>query len=172
MTSGNSVHDHDNELWRVISHPDRPGMYLGIGLTRSGARITITSDNRELLAQRLIEMQMPDEGGAVFLAAWKRGVRLAGPELFHCDAPSIDEATHKEQLRPRWDKVEVYIRGGCSRWERIFLIEMCSFYNDDWMREQKRLLRLPRLSFGTAAIGLDQDRRQVLADLLANYRGW
>lgn len=155
--------------WRVIEHPKRQGMYVGFARTPAGRDYTVESENREHLERTLLEMQIPDDGLDRFLAAWKRGVRLAGPDLFHGDP---DSATDKEQLRPRWNLIEAELRSGISHGERLFLMEMCSFYNNDWMQKHKSAMRMPRGSLGKCAIKLDLERLQVLADLLVSYRGW
>jgi hypothetical protein len=65
---------------------------------------------------------------ARFLAAWKRGVRLAGERCFDITAASVDRATDKDQLRPSWDYVEVHLLDR-SRGEAAFLAALCSFFN-------------------------------------------
>ncbi|RCX32103.1 hypothetical protein [Thioalbus denitrificans] len=126
---------------------------------------------------RTLQQMNPDSSADRFLDAWKRGVKLAGQYLFTCargydPAPSVDAATSKWQLIPNMQAVEGYARMPVSDGERMFLLEMVSFYNDDDAAELKRKLRLRRSTVGTLAIRLDQDRRNVLADLLANYGGW
>lgn len=162
------------DLWKVKEHPARPGMFVGLAQVRGGRLVEISGGNRDLIEQNLIEMQMSlaDDGEDRFLHAWKRGVKLAGEKLFHCDAESIDAAVDKEQLRPHWERVEAYIRQAISPGERLFVMELCSFYNSDWMQEWKKKLRISRGSIGLAAIRLGEERRGVLADLLVSYRGW
>lgn len=163
-----------NYLWKVHERPDQAGMFSALALLRGGKIVFVSSENRSALEQHLIEMQiqLADDGEDRFLHAWKRGVKLAGVELFYCNAESIDAATDKEQLRPQWEPVQSYIRQPISPGERLFVIELCSFYNCDWMHQLKKELRLKRGSFGQAAARLDAERLAVLADLLVSYRGW
>lgn len=159
-------------LWRIAPNDD--GTFTGLGKTRGGKLVSITSEARDLIQTHLVEMQLQlsDDAEERFLAAWKRGIKLAGRDLFHIQAADLASADRKEQLPPNWEAVEAYIRGACSDAERLFLMEMCSFYNNEWMEDQKAALKLHRSSFCRAAYQLDQDRINVLADLLTAYRGW
>jgi hypothetical protein len=159
-------------LWRIAPNDD--GTFTGLGKTRGGRLVSITSESRDLIQQNLVEMQLQlsDNAEERFLAAWKRGIKLAGRDLFHIKAVDLASADSKEKLPPNWEAVEAYIRGACSDAERLFLMEMCSFYNNEWMEEQKAAIELPRSSFCRAAYSLDEERGNVLADLLTAYRGW
>lgn len=161
------------QLWRVVTDPDQEGMFIGFGQNRIGRIIVFRSENRELLENELVVMQYwnADDGDDRFLAAWKRAVKVC-PRLFHCDAPSIDEATGKEQLRPNWEAVEGFLRSKPEPWLRKFIMGACSFYNDEWMKEWAKKLRLPRTPIGDLAIRLDMEHREILATLLSSYRGW
>lgn len=160
-------------LWAVNPDESRPGMFIGYAQDKYGERFVMTSSSRLLIEEQLVKFQIPDLGEERFLDAWKRGVKIAGPGLFECGAESIDAATHKNQLCPRWEVVEEYLRStSMSHWTRLFMIEMCSFYNSDWMQKHKSKMRMGRSSVGACAQGMDMERREVLADLLVNYRGW
>jgi hypothetical protein len=59
---------------------------------------------------------------------------------------------------------------GMSASDAIFLAALVSFYNGD---TGGRLLRgLGAQGLSDIATGLDEERRQILADLLVNYIGW
>lgn len=165
--------NNDSPLWQVIPDAAHEGMFIGRGETPSGRLFEITSGNRELLEKQLIDMQFwnGDDGEARFLAAWKRAVMVC-PRLFHCDAPSIATATDKEQLRPNWEAVEGFLRSKPEPWLCKFIMSACSFYNDEWMKEWAKRLRLPRTPIGDLAIKLDMEHREILAALLTSYRGW
>jgi len=162
----------DFPLWSTQPHPERGGMWLGRAVQRGGRELFLTSENREFLQQELLRMQLcyADDGDDRFLAAWKRGVQFA-PALFHCATPTVEAATDKNQLRPSWDAVEAFLRSRPEPWKRDLIMSLCSFYNNDWMEEWAKKLRIRR-SIGTLAITLDGDHREVLADLLDSYRGW
>lgn len=163
----------DVPLWRVVPNPQQEGMFISYGQNRSGRILQFHSANRELLENELIAMQRynSDDGDERFLATWKLAVKVH-PGLFHCDAPSIDEATDKEQLRPNWEAVEGFLRSKPEPWLRRFIMSACSFYNDEWMKEWAKRLRLPRTPIGDLAIKLDMEHREILAALLTSYRGW
>jgi hypothetical protein len=148
-------------------------MFIGFGQNRSGRILEFRSENRELLENELFVMQFwnADDGEDRFLATWKRAVKVC-PRLFHCDAPSIDEATQKEQLRPNRDAVEGFLRSKPEPWLRKFIMSACSFYSDEWMKDWAKRMRLPRTPIGDLAIKLDMEHREILAALLTSYPGW
>jgi hypothetical protein len=107
---------------------------------------------------------MRDE--AAFLDAWKRGVKLAGAKFFG-DQTGAGES--KWDLAPRIDDIHNQI-GILSSTEAVFLASMVGFYNSHiggkmWERQHVRGL-------ADVAAGLDDQRREILADLLLNYPGW
>ena len=93
----------------------------------------------------------------LFLAAWKRGVQLAGPGYFKLKAPTGEAATHKGQLEPDWDLIEETLTAR-SRGEAAFLAAMCSFYNAEWGQ--------------SLASKLDEPHTGIIAELFLNYPGW
>jgi hypothetical protein len=110
-----------------------------------------------------------------FLAAWKRGVLLAGPQYFasrdHAGPTGradVDQAVSKWDLCPRMDLIARAI-GVMSPGEQRFLAALTSFYNSE---DGGRLLR--RAGFhGFADLGrLDFKRRTILAALVLSYTGW
>lgn len=116
------------------------------------------------------EMSRYIDAQAKFLAAWKRGVSLAGDQYFHVKTPTVVEAVDKNQLRPDWDFICEVI-GGLSHGERMFLAAMYSFFNAlDGHRLFEQIGETGNIC-EIAAI-LDPERAQVIADLFLSYRGW
>lgn len=133
---------------------------------------TLKETAREEIAQ---ELEHFSHAEAHFLAAWKRGVLLAGPQYFGnrgraggADRADVDEAKTKWDLCPRMDLIAHAI-GVMSPGEQRFLAALTSFYNSE---DGGRLLR--RAGFhGFADLGgLDFKRRTVLAALVLSYTGW
>ncbi len=106
---------------------------------------------------------------ARFLAAWKRGMRLAGERCFDITAVSVDRAADKDQLRPSWDAVEVHLLDR-SRGEAAFLAALCSFFNSEWGQALLERAGYPNLC--DLAATLDAERSAVVAELFLNYQGW
>lgn len=104
-----------------------------------------------------------------FFQAWKRGVKLAGPQWFgNGSRQGLQDATSKWDLRPNMLLLNDAL-GVLSSGQRMFLSAMVSFYN---AAEGAAMLR--RCGFeGLSDLGnLDLERRQVIADLVLNYHGW
>jgi hypothetical protein len=104
-----------------------------------------------------------------FLAAWKRGVALAGPHLFgNGPRADLENAETKWDLCPKVPLIERAI-GVMSSGEKTFLAALVSVYNAE---DGGRLLK--RIGFhGLADLGgLDLARRSVIAALILNYTGW
>jgi hypothetical protein len=121
---------------------------------------------REDIAQELAHFS---QANTHFLAAWKRGVLLAGPQYFGTGLRAdVDRAIRKWDLCPRMELIERAI-GVMSPSEQRFLTALASFYNAE---DGGKLLK--RAGFdGFADLGtLDFKRRTVLAALLLNYNGW
>ena len=106
---------------------------------------------------------------ARFLAAWKRGVRLAGERCFDITAVSVDRATDKDQLRPNWDYVEVHLLDR-SRGEAAFLAALCAFFNSHWGQVLLERAGCPNVC--DLAGTLDAERSAVVTELFLNYQGW
>ena len=106
---------------------------------------------------------------ARFLAAWKRGVSLAGEHCFDVTAASVDRATDKDQLRPSCDYIEVHLLDR-SRGEAAFLAALCSFFNSHWGQALLERAGYPNLC--DLAGTLDAERSTVITELFLNYQGW
>ena len=108
---------------------------------------------------------------AIFLATWKTGVKIAGPQWFG-EGQDPSAAETKWELAPRVAHIDACI-SGMPRSEAVFLAAMVSFYND---KIGSPLLQDATGSsdFGMAdvAASLDAPRRRVIADLLLSYCGW
>lgn len=105
----------------------------------------------------------------VFFQAWKRGVKIAGPQWFGDGTrEGFERAASKWDLRPAMRRISGAL-GILSPGEGVFLAAMASFYN---AREGGALLK--RCGFqGLADLsGLDLERRRVIADLMLHYNGW
>lgn len=111
----------------------------------------------------------PSEREVRFLAAWKRGVRLAGEHYFRREAPTVDAATHKHQLAPDGELIEASL-GGRSRGQAAFLAAMCSFYDATW--GQTLLVRAGYPNLCDLAAKLESPYADVIAELFLNYPGW
>ncbi len=108
-----------------------------------------------------------------FLAAWIRGVKLAGPALFG-DGGDPELARTKWDLRPNLEMVDHAI-GNMSGGEAMFLAAMyCCFFNDTDgapMLQHAYGVDYP-VAIGTIAAQIDDERRQIIVDLFMSYRGW
>lgn len=104
-----------------------------------------------------------------FFRAWKRGVELAGHDLFgNGTRECLELAADKWDLRPNVTLIRETI-SAMSSGEKVFLAAMVSFYNaDDGGVLLKRVGVNGLADFG----GLDLQRREVIADLLLHYSGW
>ncbi len=111
-----------------------------------------------------LEVQKP----ARFLAAWKRGIKLAGGHYFKLQI-SIDKATQLEQLQPDYDLIRNSLRA-ISTGQAQLLALMYSFYDDT--KGQEMLKAIERPSIRDAAYYLDSERLQVIIELMQNYHGW
>jgi hypothetical protein len=122
---------------------------------------------RESIAQ---ELEHFSSASARFLEAWKRGVRLAGPQFFgtrstHAD---LDHAESKWDLCPKMALIDRAI-GVMSSGEKVFLAALTSFYNAE---DGGELLKRAHVQGLADLGGLDLERRAVIAALILNYTGW
>lgn len=104
-----------------------------------------------------------------FFEAWRRGVTIADRRWFGDGQTQSDKAKNKWDLTPRIDDIFASI-GVLSSGEAMFLAAMVSFYNADTGGQMLRDLAATGLSDISA--GLDEQRRNVIADLLVAYPGW
>lgn len=103
---------------------------------------------------------------AAFFHAWRRGVRLAGIELFgNGTEHGFAKANNLSDLRPRLMDINDAIRL-MSASQKVFLAAMVSFDNPDEGAVLLRRVEFHGLSnFGR--LGLEQ--RRVLTALILNY---
>ena len=133
----------------------------------SNQAVALDQTTRESIAQ---ELEHFSSAPARFLEAWKRGVRLAGPQFFGMGSPHADlgEAQSKWDLCPKIDLIDRAI-GAMSSGEKVFLAALTSFYNAEDGGELLKRVHVQGLAdFG----GLDLERRAVIAALILNYTGW
>ena len=111
----------------------------------------------------------PDQRAERFLAAWKRGVALAGVSNFLVEIPSVAEATHRGHLRPNYTRVEDAI-GRVSAGQGAFLAAIYSFFNAG--DGQQFLARAGYPNICDLAAKLEGAHAEVIAELFLNYHGW
>lgn len=104
-----------------------------------------------------------------FFQAWKRGVKVVGPQWFGDGThEGLRHAVSIEDLRPDMLGLNDALRTLSSN-QGLFLSLMVSFFN---AREGAAMLRRCRFE-GLADLGdFDLERRQIIADLLMNYSHW
>jgi len=132
---------------------------------------------RRALVQRERVLLHYQGAPARFLDAWKQAVAKIGHRFFiakegYDNPESVDQATDKWQLIPRWEYVEEHI-GVLSTGEAVFLASVCSFYNGEWSQElfEKNGLN-GYASIGDTANKLDLDRLEIITELMKNHTGW
>ena len=104
-----------------------------------------------------------------FFHAWKRGVDLAGHDLFGKGTREcLDLAVDKWDLRPNVALIRKVI-GAMSSGEKVFLAAMVSFYNAN---DGGALLKRVGVNGLADLGGLDLERRRIIAALILNYTGW
>lgn len=137
-----------------------------LNTSNSHALDTLEEAARQDIAQEIEHFSHAD---AHFLAAWKRGVLLAGPQYFGTRVRAdVDLAASKWELRPRMDLIAHAI-GVMSPGEQRFLAAMTSLYNSE---DGGRLLRRSGFHGFADLGGLDFKRRTILAALILSYNGW
>lgn len=123
----------------------------------------------DALDQIALEERHFAEAPQAFFEAWKRGVRIAGPEWFGDGTrEGLQRAMSKWELRPNLPRINDAL-GVLSSGQRMFLSAMVSFYNAPTGGAM-----LKRCGFeGLSDLGgLDLERRKVIADLTLHYNGW
>ena len=103
-----------------------------------------------------------------FLAAWKQGVWLAGEEFFYVKVP-VESATDKKQLMPNSQYINEKI-GMLSDGQAAFLAAMCSFYSSHWGQKLLEKCHYPNIC--DLAAKLEDEPREIIAELFFNYDGW
>jgi hypothetical protein len=129
--------------------------------------LALDKTTRESITQ---ELEHFSSAPVRFLEAWKRGVRLAGPQFFGTGNPHPDLGGIETiwDLCPKMNLIEKAI-GVMSSGEKVFLAALTSFYNaEDGGALLKRVHVQGLADFG----GLDLERRAVIAALILNYTGW
>lgn len=109
------------------------------------------------------------EIAAEFLAAWKSAVDIIGSGMFSHQCRTPQDATTHRQLVPMLDKMRKAIPNR-SQPDGIFIGAVASFYNPT--EGQKMLTKAGCAGFGHVAAMLDQHRRRILAQLIANNQRW
>lgn len=131
---------------------------------------TLVSSHPEELERMAAATVDAQEHNRVFLERWKEGVKLAGTRFFDIKADSVEAATDKNQLRPS-ESLGEQASAELTDGERLFLYALCSFFNHEWAAELSGR-EAETGNVGELAQHLDQERVQVIADLLVSYRGW
>lgn len=112
---------------------------------------------------RELEAQKPTR----FLAAWKRGVKLAGGNYFKLQT-HIDKATDKKQLQPDYDLIRHSLKA-ISTGQAHFLALMYSFYNSEDGQKMLEVIGRPNIADATH---LDDEQIEIIIELMKNYQGW
>ena len=123
---------------------------------------------KEALAELSNVMSLEQQKPARFLAAWKRGVKLAGEEYFNV-VGSVEGATDKEQLRPNYKMIE-HSLFKISSGQATFLAALYSFFNGE--EGQLFLEQLGKPNISDLAAYLDRERAEIISELFLTYSGW
>lgn len=103
-----------------------------------------------------------------FLAAWKKGVELAGENYFKLKCP-LEQAKEKWDLCPNYELIAKVI-GKISHGQAAMLGLMHSFYDSE---EGQKLLKEANVeNFVDALRLLSEEAKEVIAKLWMNYQGW
>jgi hypothetical protein len=138
--------------------------------------LTVVDPIREESKKRLeAQFEKTYQKNALFLDAWKRGVKVVGLRFFYSSRdPSqtvdvIDDATDVNQLAPKAEYIREHINV-LSSGERKLLAAMCSIYNEGWGGD---LLKDQGVNGLAGLIGSQEENgSQILADLVISYTGW
>jgi len=123
----------------------------------------------EVVDQIMQEQQHFAAAPQAFFGAWKRGAEIAGPQWFGDGTRvGLNQARDKWDLCPDVPRISKAL-GVLSSGERMFLAALVSFYNS---RKGGTLLRRCGFTGLSDLSGLDQQRRQVIAELVLHYNGW
>lgn len=125
-------------------------------------------DNTGLINMR-INQQTAWIAEKEFLDAWKKGVHKAGIEFFIIQSDSIDAACHKEQLAPNYKLIK-NVFGTLNHGQQVILAMMYSFFNAE--EGQNFLVSAKVANFVDAFALMDTEAREIIIQLLKNYRGW
>ena len=105
-----------------------------------------------------------------FLTAWKKAVKLIGPDYFLLTGiDNHEEATDKNQIRPDRDAIEQRINV-CSVGEGVFIGVVVSFFNDKWGSGICDAFGYHGV--GGAANRLDLDELEIVTELMSSHTGW
>ncbi|SEP17673.1 hypothetical protein [Aquisalimonas asiatica] len=131
-----------------------------------------SSPSKEALETLFQSQRRSEAAKQRFLEAWKRAVKLIGPEYFQADAESVDTATDKWDLQPDLMALTELIRSPISPGQRTFIGACCSFYNSESGQILLGLAGDDRMNLCDIARTLDEERTAIVAELFLNYRGW
>jgi len=124
--------------------------------------------SEQSLREAMEEMEWGRHRPERFLAAWKRGVKLAGEWFFDVKG-SVDSATDKNQLQPKYEVIKKNIHQ-ISSGEKAFLVAMYQFYNASDGKELAESIDCSTMH--DIAMSLDKKRLEVIAELFINDCGW
>lgn len=124
--------------------------------------------NELALKEALEEIEWGKQRPERFLAAWKRGVKLAGEGFFDVQG-NVDLATDKNQLKPKWDVIKNNLHQ-ISSGESAFLVALYQFYNASDGKELAEAIDCTTLR--DISVCLDKKRLEVIAELFINDGGW
>lgn len=125
--------------------------------------IVISKEELQLGIQRSQQQRQ------AFFEFWKKGVKLSGIEFFG-DGSQVgyEKALAINDLQPI-PNINKKVLNKMSHGEAAFFASMISFYNSAKADELSEIANIK--SIGDLKI-LDRERRNVIANLLINYKGW
>ncbi|HGU7213685.1 hypothetical protein [Fluoribacter dumoffii] len=105
----------------------------------------------------------------LFVSAWKKGIKKVGAEFFDIKASSLDMAQKKWQLEPNYQFIKNAI-GSYSHGKQVLLGLMYSFYDPEC--GQELLIQVQSPNFVQAIFILDEEARNIIAQLWLHHTGW
>lgn len=126
--------------------------------------------NLSALSKLCRQMQRDEENPALFLAAWKAAVKIAGVQYFNVLSVGVDSATNRNQLRPNWEMIRETL-DALSSGEATFLIALYQFYCASDIQTLCGEAGIPMPTLNEMAC-LDHDQINVICRLMQSYYGW
>jgi len=114
-------------------------------------------------------MNVTNINTARFLAAWKEAVIELGPDLFNVRSRSVEDAKHRDDLRPDPESIEHFIKS--TQGDHFFLFAVVSFFSYSMIENifedaDKWMPKMPDYKYLTDA------QRNILFTLIKNHEAW
>ncbi len=110
-----------------------------------------------------------NQSDALFIDAWKKGIKKVGAEFFSIKASSLDAAKKKWQLEPDYEFIQNAM-GGYSHGQQVLLALMYSFFDPEYGQELLEKTQKP--NFVEARSILDEEAFQIITNLWLYHTGW